>query len=295
LRAKFGVCLPNFGKHLSVDAITTVAAEAEEMGFSSVWATDHLIIPSTFKYPYGNILEALTTMTLAATATEEVNIGSSVIVLPMREPVSVAKALAAIDVISRGRVIAGFGAGWCEGEFKNLGQNFRNRGRRLDEAITLFRTLMRGGSVTFKGKYYTVHEGLFEPKPVRPGGPPVWVGGNSKAAFDRAVRLGDGWHFTGLSVEKAASLLENTKLREGFTVSGRFTVDLSGKSPKVTRASSGEERVILSGVPDEVSDMIGEYIEKGVEYFVLYFGDKPVQEYVKEMQAFSRDVIPSYT
>jgi alkanesulfonate monooxygenase SsuD/methylene tetrahydromethanopterin reductase-like flavin-dependent oxidoreductase (luciferase family) len=176
LRAKFGVCLPNFGKHLSVDAITTVAAEAEEMGFSSVWATDHLIIPSTFKYPYGNILEALTTMTLAATATEEVNIGSSVIVLPMREPVSVAKALAAIDVISRGRVIAGFGAGWCEGEFKNLGQNFRNRGRRLDEAITLFRTLMRGGSVTFKGKYYTVHEGLFEPKPVQPGGPPVWVG-----------------------------------------------------------------------------------------------------------------------
>jgi alkanesulfonate monooxygenase SsuD/methylene tetrahydromethanopterin reductase-like flavin-dependent oxidoreductase (luciferase family) len=96
-------------------------------------------------------------------------------------------------------------------------------------------------------------------------------------------------------VEKAAILLENTKLREGFTVSGRFTVDLSGKSPKVTRASSGEERVILSGVPDEVSDMISDYIEKGVEYFVLYFGDKPVQEYVKEMQAFSRDVIPSYT
>ncbi len=123
MTAKFGVCLPNFGKHLSPDAITTVAAEAEEMGFSSVWATDHLIIPTIYKYPYGNILEALTTMTLAAAATEEVNIGSSVIVLPMREPVSVAKAMAAIDVISRGRVIAGFGAGWCEGEFKNLGQN----------------------------------------------------------------------------------------------------------------------------------------------------------------------------
>lgn len=295
MTAKFGVCLPNFGKHLSIKAVTTVAVEAEEMGYSSVWATDHLIIPQKFSYPYGTILEALTTMTLAANETEEVSIGSSVIVLPMREPVSVAKALAAIDIISGGRVIAGFGAGWCEGEFDNLGQNFRNRGRRLDEAIQLFRTLMRGGQVNFSGKYYRVQEGLFEPKPVQTGGPPVWVGGNSKAAYNRAVRLGDGWHFTGLSVEKAASLLENTKVREGFTVSGRFTVDLSGKSPKLTRAASGEERAILSGKPDEVSDIIGKYLEKGVTYFVLYFGDKPAQEYVKDMQVFAQDVMSSYT
>ncbi|MEM4186470.1 MAG: LLM class flavin-dependent oxidoreductase, partial [Candidatus Caldarchaeum sp.] len=89
MKPVFGVCLPNFGKHVSAETVARVAEEAEEMGYDSVWATDHLILPPSHRYPYGNILEALTTMAYVSSVTEQVKIGSSVIILPMREPVQV--------------------------------------------------------------------------------------------------------------------------------------------------------------------------------------------------------------
>ncbi|MEM2024274.1 MAG: TIGR03619 family F420-dependent LLM class oxidoreductase [Candidatus Caldarchaeum sp.] len=294
MKPVFGVCLPNFGKHVSAETVARVAEEAEEMGYDSVWATDHLILPPSHRYPYGNILEALTTMAYVSSVTEQVKIGSSVIILPMREPVQVAKALASIDFLSGGRVIAGFGAGWSAEEFQNIGMNFNNRGRRFDEALKLVRTLWRGGEVSFKGRYYSVESGVFEPRPVQPGGPPVWVGGNSEKAFNRAVALADGWHFTGIPLETLAQRLHRFQPKNGFTISGRLTIDFTGKSPRLTKSRLGEDRVILSGNFDYVSDVLEDYLEQGVTYFALYFGDKPADQYVKDMEAFLREVAASY-
>ncbi|MEM4280621.1 MAG: TIGR03619 family F420-dependent LLM class oxidoreductase [Candidatus Caldarchaeum sp.] len=294
MKAVFGVCLPNFGKHLSREAVKRVAEEAEEMEYDSVWASDHLLPPPSQRYPYGNILETLTTMAYAASLTEEVKIGSSVIILPMREPVQVAKALASIDVLSGGRVIAGFGAGWCVEEFENLSMRFNNRGKRFDEALKLVKTLLRGGDVSFKGRYYNVEAGVFEPKPVQTGGPPVWVGGNSGKAFNRALALADGWHFTGMPLDKLAQRLHEAQVKDGFVISGRLTVDFTGQSPRLTKSRLGEERAILSGNVDYVSEVLEDYLDLGVSYFVLYFGDKPVDQYVNDMETFVRDVASSY-
>jgi len=293
MKVEFGVCLPNFGNNLSVEGVKQVAVEAEEMGFDSVWATDHLLLPKTQRYPYGNIFEALTVMAFAAAVTEEVKIGSSVIVLPMREPIQVAKALAAIDHLSGGRVIAGFGAGWCEEEFSNLGMNFHNRGKRFNEELELIKTLWRGGEVTYGGRYYSIKSGVFEPRPVK-GMIPIWVGGNSLKALQRALKYGDGWHFTGMPVENVNSVLSIAEAREGFVFSGRLTVDFTGKAPRITKAASGEPRAILSGDVDYVSEMIDRYVEARVNYFVLYFGDKPADQYINDMNLFTRDVAPSY-
>ncbi|MEM1943426.1 MAG: LLM class F420-dependent oxidoreductase [Candidatus Caldarchaeum sp.] len=294
MKPSFGVCLLNFGNYVSAQSILKTAQESEEIGFDSVWATDHLLMPPNMRHPYGRIIEALTAMSFAASATEYVKVGSSVLVLPMREPVHVAKSLASIDVVSGGRVVAGFGAGWCREEYRSLGMDFHNRGKRFDEALSLVKTLWKGGEVRFSGRYYNVEAGVFEPAPAQRDGIPVWIGGNSDKAFRRALSHGDGWHFTGMPVEKVKTLLGNASLRQNFIVSGRLTVDFSGKSPRLTRSRLGEERVIVSGDVDYVIETLSKYIDVGVSYFVLYFGDKPVDQYVKDMEKFAREVAPSY-
>ncbi|MCX8201690.1 MAG: TIGR03619 family F420-dependent LLM class oxidoreductase [Candidatus Caldarchaeum sp.] len=290
----FGVCIPNFGNNLSTESVSTIASEAEEMEYESVWVTDHLLLPVSQKYPYGNIFETLSTMSFIAGITERVKIGSSVIVLPMRETVQVAKSLATIDVLSKGRVIAGFAAGWCREEFENLGMNFRNRGKRLDESLKLIKTLWRGGEIVFEGKYYNIKSGIFEPTPTQPGGPPIWLGGNSEAALQRALRLGDGWHFTGIPLNQLVERLEGKTLPETFVISGRLTVDFTGKSPRLVKIRTGEERAIVSGGIDQVIEQLGQYIDRGVTHFAIYFGDKPAQRYLTDMEIFSKEVIPTY-
>ena len=138
---QFGVALPHFSRMASRKAVLTTAREAEALGFDSVWTTDHVLMAADQPEPYGTILEAFITLTYVAAVTERVRLGTSVIVLPQREPVLVAKQAATLDVLSNGRVILGVGVGWNEREFGFLGASFNDRGRRLDEYIQALRVL----------------------------------------------------------------------------------------------------------------------------------------------------------
>ncbi|MEM1948002.1 MAG: TIGR03619 family F420-dependent LLM class oxidoreductase [Candidatus Caldarchaeum sp.] len=294
MKPSFGVCIPNFGNNLSPKAVSAIATQAEEMEYDSVWITDHLLLPSSQRYPYGKIFETLATMAYVAALTERVKIGSSVIVLTMRETVQVAKSLATIDVLSGGRVIAGLGAGWCEEEFQNVGMNFQNRGKRFDESILLMKKLWNGGEISFQGRYYKIVSGVFEPKPVQLSGIPIWVGGNSERALQRALNLAEGWHFTGIPLNLLDQRLAGKNIPQNFVLSGRVTVDFTGKSPKIVKTRAGEERSIISGDVEEVVEQIGEYLERGISYFAVYFGDKPADKYIKDMELFEEEVIPGY-
>ena len=121
---KIGLLLPNFGATASGDTIAASAGLAEELGFHSVWTTDHVLMPANMPDPYGNIVESLIALTIAATVTRQVQLGTSIIVTPQREPVLLAKQLSAIDVISGGRLILGAGVGWLEQEFNYLGAEY---------------------------------------------------------------------------------------------------------------------------------------------------------------------------
>jgi len=177
--------------------LAAIAQGAEELGFRSVWATDHLLVPTENYRPYGRLLEALTLLSFLATKTKEVRLGTSVLIVPMRNPVEVAKQVATIDVLSGGRALLAVGAGWLEKEFRFLNANFAQRGAFLDESIRLVRALWSQERINFQGKFFNIADGVFEPKPVQGGGPPIWVGGNSRSAMRRAARLGDGWHPVG--------------------------------------------------------------------------------------------------
>jgi len=129
---QFGVSLPNFSRLGTRDVVVDLAQQAEALGYDSIWTTDHVMMAKGQDQPYGHVLEALTTLTYLAPLAQRVRLGISVLVLPQRSPVVVAKEIATLDVLSGGRLILGLGAGWNEREFQLLGTTFHDRGRRLN-------------------------------------------------------------------------------------------------------------------------------------------------------------------
>jgi probable F420-dependent oxidoreductase len=186
-----GVILPNFGRGSSPDAIRRVAEAAEELGFDSVWATEHVIVGPEAVDPYGRVYDPLVTLGWIAGWTERVALGTSIVLMPLHHPIHLAKQAATLQEISGGRLRLGLGMGWHEDEFSIMDVPFRGRGRRANEAIRLMKALWRGDS-SFHGEHWSFGDATFAPLP-RPE-PEIWVGGSSAPALRRARELGDVWH-----------------------------------------------------------------------------------------------------
>jgi probable F420-dependent oxidoreductase len=209
---RFGFPIPTRGPLGTLETIHRLAQAADAYQYDSIWVTDHIVIPkaTTSKYPYStdgrldleaaqHYLEPLTVMSYLAGVTQRPAIGSSVLILPYRNPMLVAKMVATLDVLSRGRVILAAGVGWMEEEFRALNlTTFQDRGAVTDEYIQILRELWTQEWPSYKGRFYSFEEVRFYPKPVQKPHPPIWIGGHTKAAIRRAARLGDGWHPIGL-------------------------------------------------------------------------------------------------
>jgi probable F420-dependent oxidoreductase len=293
---KFGICLPNFGNNLSREMLVASAVEAEKLGYDSVWTTDHMTIGAAHPYPYGKILESLTTLSYIAAKTETIGLGTSIVVMPLRPTLLTAKQLATIDFLSGGRLTVGVGAGWEPTEFRAFGVDFRKRGKLLEEQVRLLRVLWSSERPVFEGEYHRVRDVIFSPLPLQLGGPKILIGGNTEKAVRRALALGDGWHFTGIPFDELEErmVLIRSSGRSGFVVSGRLTVKLDPKARSgETRSGSGERRYIVGGGPSEVAEDLSRYARMGVEHVAIYFGDHPLEKLLAKMREFIRDVIPS--
>ena len=205
---KLGACVPNYGDTLSRESLLSVALEAEDIGYDSVWATDHILMPKNSGTPYQRIFDSITTLAYLAAKTTKVRLGISSLVTPMRNPVIVAKQLATIDNLSDGRLTLATSAGWNETEFSNLGSNFHDRGRRLNESIRLIRELW-SGKTSYQSKHLPqrFRDAVFEPQPIQQK-LPIWIGGTSQAAMKRAIKLGDAWHPNVQPLEKFEKLVD---------------------------------------------------------------------------------------
>ena len=192
---QFGIHLPQVGRKAGPESIQAAAREAEALGYDNVWVNDHLAVPADADYPPSPYFyEPVVTLTWAAAATNRIGLGTSVLILPLRHPVHLAKELATLDLLSQGRLIVGAGVGWLEGEFEALGVPFAERGARTDETIRMLRACWGEDPVSYRGEVIaaTLTEVPTQPQPGRRI--PIWIGGNSGAALRRAVALGDGWH-----------------------------------------------------------------------------------------------------
>jgi probable F420-dependent oxidoreductase len=187
----FGVILPNFGRNSTPARIRAFAAAAEELGFHSVWTTEHIVVGPQGVEPYGRVYDPLVTLGWLAGWTERIGLGTSIVLVPLHNPFHLAKEVATLQELSSGRVTLGVGMGWHRDEFEFMGVPFEGRGRRGDEAIKLVRALWRGDPA-FEGRFWSYRNATAEPRPSPR--PEIWVGGSSDRAIRRARELGDMWH-----------------------------------------------------------------------------------------------------
>jgi probable F420-dependent oxidoreductase len=269
---------------LSRDAALHQAREAETLGFDSLWVGDHI----AFHVP---LLESLSLVSFLAGATERVLLGTGVYLLPLRHPTLAAKAAATADLLSGGRLIFGVGVGGeYPPEFEASGVPVRERGARMDEAIPLLRRLWTEERVAHEGKHYRFGPISPAPKPVQPGGPPLWIGGRSPAAMRRAGVLGDGYVSTMTSPERYRANLELVAKHAGDrgreiarfgTGALLFTVLDTSYERAVARAGDMLSRVYnrpfhdaarkycLLGRPEDALEQMRNFAGAGVRHFLL--------------------------
>jgi len=189
----------NSGPIVTADAIERVTVTAEQLGYESIWTVEHLMLmdphePPSPVPPECNFVDTIATLAFAAAKTERIKVGSGILLISQRDPIVLAKELAGIDVLSKGRLLVGLGAGYVPRQFESLGIPFEERGARMTEHIEVLRTLWTQEKPAFAGKFTNFSGIQSRPLPVQKPHPPIIVGGDSKAALRRAVAQGDGWY-----------------------------------------------------------------------------------------------------
>ena len=289
---QFGIALPHYTEAASVDAIVEVAQAAEDLGFSSVWVSDHLVYPDLPQFSRaGTIFEPLTVLSFVAAKTRTVSLGTSVLVAPHRSPIVAAKSLATLDALSGGRLVPCFGTGGIKEEFEALGLPWGERGPMTDDFIRAMRELWTSEPATYHGQYVSFDAMKCLPKPVQ-NPLPVWVGGNTPRAIRRAVELGDGWHPIRRTPEVLAEGVERMRILSegrGRAVAPEVCIRLSLHiQDRPARSENGGQ---LRGTPDEIAVDLDKYRRAGAGHVVLdLLADVP--SITSDLRRFAEDVRP---
>ena len=290
---KFGIAVPNFGAYAKREQIVEISSLAEELRYDSLWASDHVVIPSSHKVFGDTFHDPLVTLSYISANTDRIELGTSVIILPYRNPLVLAKMVSTLDTLSGGRLILGIGAGWLEGEFDALGVNYKERGKITDEYIEILKELWTSDNPEYSGDYYEFSDIKFLPKPSRKPYPPIWVGGDSASAIERAVKYGDGWHPVGLTpgafrekAEYLRSMLPSEK-KDGFAMSLRRNIEINDG-----RELSADDT--LRGGRGKITQGIREYADAGVTHLILYILAGDYKGILNTLRVFAEEIRPDF-
>ena len=271
---KLSVEFPSVASREGPDAVRRLARAIEQIGYDHIDVFDHVVMgypgPGRPPGPYPAtmpILEALMTLAHLAAVTTRVTLGTEVLVLPQRHPTLVAKQVSTLDTLSGGRVRLGVGVGWQESEYEALGEDFRTRGARMDEAIRLLRACWGDPQVDFEGRHYRVTAMGMEPKPPQGRRLPIWIGGMSEPAWRRVGQLGDGWLAGGVTdADSARRALDS--IRRHAEAAGREpgTIGLQGMVAPPPRDAEGRR---FYAEPDRVVARVVELQAMGFQGVAL--------------------------
>lgn len=317
---RLGLAIPHYdtsleGRRASWTGVLDVARRAEASGFDSVWISDHLFLDWS-KYGDSDAvqgsLEAWTTMSALAAATERIRIGSLTLCNDFRNPALLAKMAASLDLLSGGRLELGLGAGWYEREYQAAGIAFDRataRIERLGEAVQIIALLLDGEEVVFKGNHYTIDGAICRPRPLQQPRPPIWIGGKGDRLLATAARYADGWNFSWIGsidayrdrlavFEQAAEAVgrDPSSIRRSvgaYLLVGRDDRDLQARFDAVVERSpagvlppqSPASRVSwasfksrgIAGTVNQVIEQLGALKELRVEEVIVTLGAIPFQ------------------
>jgi probable F420-dependent oxidoreductase len=281
----FGLNLPNYSSLGHRDAVIAIAERAEELGYSCLWTSDHILLPATQPEPFGNLLESFTTLSYLAARTERIRLATGILVLPQRDPLLVAKQAATVHHLSGGRLTLGVGVGWIEQEYAYLRSNFGIRGQLADEYIPAMRELFEAGMPEFHGAHIDYSGVLFSPKPSTPL--PIVVGGTSRAALKRAATLGDGWHGIQRSPDE---VLAAVATMDKFGRKSHFQISLRTEMRIGETAHSGEAGTGLRGDAAALAEQIRQYADAGVDQLVIEPVATDLHDFIDQMTQFTNEV-----
>jgi probable F420-dependent oxidoreductase len=257
------------GPDASIEAVDAAAEATTRLGWTDVWVPDHILVDRVSAGQYGTILDPIVSLTHVAARHPDLRIGTAVLVAPMRNAIILAKELATLDHVSRGRLQVGVASGWSAGEFVNVAPagRYHERGAYLDETIDLWRHLWSGRTNPFPGRFHALSDFAFAPLPPQRATIPIWVGGKSPAAVRRAARRGDGHLASQTSPHELAERRE-TLAREA-DAAGRPLPRIAART-----AVADAERTD----PTAVVERIRAYGEAGAEQVVVSFGTTDSEE-----------------
>jgi len=288
----YGLILPSLGDEASREGIDAAGEIAERLGFRDVWVTDHLLVDASAAEEYGRIFEAVTTLAYLAGRTTRVGLGASVIVVPMRNAVVLAKELATIDNLSGGRLIVGVGVGWSRVEFANVGvgDRFEVRGAYTEETVRLWRHLWSGSDWPFHGRFHAFDDFVFQPLPEQGGALPIWVGGRHEAALQRAGRIADTYHSSATS--PAGFEPRIPIIREAAEAAERPMPGLSARVRVRLGAAAPVDGYAMQGSPDDIAAEIRAFAAVGVGHLAISFGELAPEGLTRAAETFIGEVVP---
>lgn len=316
---RFGVAIGNlgaFGDPAGVDACIEVAQAADQLGFDSVWTNDHIVVPTNIesRYPYNEsgifpaspaaqCYEPLVMMSALAAATEHVQIGCSVLVIPYRHPAVVAKMLAAADRIAAGRIVLGAGVGWMREEFDALNlppEHFEHRGSVTNEYLRAMKEIWtNSGPSSFHGEYVEFENVGAYPKPAQAGGIPIVIGGNGINAWRRASRWGDGYHAAFQPLDSLAYEIEGVRetCRRDRRDPDELEISMLSGIRLTDEPWPEDERPLLCGNPDEIAADLLALGKVGLEHLVAtptVRADTQLQRVLSGMELMAAEILPAY-
>jgi len=304
---KFGIYPPTgWHDYLNYNVQTAMfetAKLAEDLGYDGIWANDVVVVnkDATHASSTSHVIEPLITLASLIHLVPNINLGVSVLQLPLRNLFLLAKQVAALDIYSGGRFRLGVGVGWREDEFKLMGADFVYRGATTDEAIQVLQRLWLEPDVSFDGQFHKFSNALLYPKPAN-SGPPIWIGGNSRAAIRRAAKFGDAWVPFAASVDEIEvgltmlrDLTEDRPVPQIATeMSIRVIVDGKPK-PEPRSGSNTDYETTVEGRPDEVIQALQAYQKVGLDYVICIFYADQIDDLLDQMQIFAQQIMPHFS
>jgi probable F420-dependent oxidoreductase len=307
---KIGLNLDNRGPGATPENMVHFAVTADRLGFSSLVVSDHIVLvhQQTNQYPYSATGEidfdawtpwhdTLGLIGFVAGKTARIRLGPSVLILPYRNPLVIAKWCATVDALSGGRLFLGAGTGWWREEFDalGLGDQFAERGPRTDEYLRICKNLWAEARPAYQGQFFSYANLIAAPKPVQPGGIPIWIGGNSRRALRRVADLGDVWHPVVLTPPadlNPMQLGEQRKRLESLYEERDRDPATVQIAPKTHVYFTPDRSRLLTGTPQHIVEDLLAYQAQGVGEFIFYVPGASAPEKLDNLQRIAEEILP---